>query len=255
MRVADLSPNSLVASTESIRGSHHLPEQRQPLIAAGFDWTRFERNLADLQTAGIGFARGCYPIRLQLDDAAKRDKVGPLLDALRRDLAQLRELGPSVFTGPDQICSRVECTVPDGTPHAELGGVDPAQVYVIALQDSNEFVREELQHLTRMTNTWALYLFGNYLGDTDFTAINFRRFRELRVLDLAENRLTSVPAGVVNCAKLEWLNLARNSSLRNLPVELGRLRALRLLDLRGTNVSAQAIRLATGALPNCEVRV
>jgi Leucine-rich repeat (LRR) protein len=106
-----------------------------------------------------------------------------------------------------------------------------------------------------MTSAWAIYLFGNYLRDGDLGDVNFRGFRQLQVLDLGENHLTTIPSGVVDCGKLELLSLARNSQLRELPPELNRLRSLPLLNLTGTNLGSQAIRQANAALPRCEVRV
>jgi hypothetical protein len=102
VRASELSPNSLVATSESIRGDHFRPESREPLIAAGFDWAGFERILGDLQAARVGFARACYPIQLQLDDPAKLDKAAPILEALRGELEHLRQLAPRVFTSPSQ---------------------------------------------------------------------------------------------------------------------------------------------------------
>lgn len=67
--------------------------------------------------------------------------------------------------------------------------------------------------------------------------------------------MTAIPRGVTECPRLELLSLARNSNLRSLPGDLPRLRSLRLLDLSGTNLSAAAVRQATAALPDCEIRI
>ena len=255
MPTPELSPTALVATLEAIRAGHFRPEHRQPLTDAGFDWDAFTRHLDAVQAARVGYSKGTAPVRVQLDDPDKRAQVEAILPALRDDLTRLRELGPRVFTGVEQIHSRVQCSVPDGTEHFELRPPDPASVFVITLQDASQFIRDELPLLARMTHAWAIHLFGNYLHDDDFEQLDFRRHQELRLLDLAENHLTRLPPGLTHCAKLERLSLARNAGFAQLPDDLGRLSRLRLLDLRGVRASAALYRKASAALPGCELRI
>jgi Leucine-rich repeat (LRR) protein len=63
------------------------------------------------------------------------------------------------------------------------------------------------------------------------------RILQVRVLDLSNNRLTSVPAALGGMGQLEILKLNGNI-LEGLPSRLGRLERLRMLDLRGNRLNA-----------------
>lgn len=65
-----------------------------------------------------------------------------------------------------------------------------------------------------------------------------RHLKELRTLDLSNNKFTGVPAEIGQLEKLEVLNLS-NNRLTGLPMELGNLKNLILLDLRGNAYSEQ----------------
>ena len=63
-----------------------------------------------------------------------------------------------------------------------------------------------------------------------------RFLRQLRVLDVSNNRMTGVPAEIGQLSALEYLDLS-NNDLTGLPLELGALLNLRELDLRGNAIA------------------
>lgn len=80
----------------------------------------------------------------------------------------------------------------------------------------------------------TLDLSGNNL--TGALQAEVRHLKNLRVLDLSDNKWTGVPAEIGQLAKLETLDLS-NNMLTGLPYELGNLRSLKMLDLSGNDYS------------------
>ena len=62
------------------------------------------------------------------------------------------------------------------------------------------------------------------------------QLKNLKVLDLSNNRFTGVPAEIGQLTELEVLDLSRNR-LTGLPNELGNLSKLKVLDLSGNTYS------------------
>lgn len=74
------------------------------------------------------------------------------------------------------------------------------------------------------------------------------RLKNLKVLDLSNNRFTGVPAEVGHLTHLEILNLS-NNQLTGLPHELGELQNLKALDISGNAYSEQDLAVIRAALP------
>lgn len=65
-----------------------------------------------------------------------------------------------------------------------------------------------------------------------------RNLKNLKVLNLNNNKFTGVPAEVGQLTNLEILDLS-NNPVTGLPYEIQNLKKLKILDLRGTNYSEQ----------------
>jgi Leucine-rich repeat (LRR) protein len=75
-----------------------------------------------------------------------------------------------------------------------------------------------------------------------------RHLKNLKVLNLKNNRFTGVPAEVGQLTNLEVLDLS-NNLLTGLPYELGNLSKLRLLDISGNKYSEQDLAIIKKNLP------
>lgn len=82
------------------------------------------------------------------------------------------------------------------------------------------------------TSTTELNLSNNSIDGALQSQIG--QLKNLKVLDLSNNKFTGVPAEIGQLADLEILNLS-NNLLTGLPNELGNLSKLKLLDLTGNN--------------------
>ncbi|MDO8492076.1 MAG: leucine-rich repeat domain-containing protein [bacterium] len=74
------------------------------------------------------------------------------------------------------------------------------------------------------------------------------QLKNLKILNLSNNKFTGVPAEVGQLKNLEVLNLS-NNLLTGLPYELGNLSKLKLLDLSGNNYSEQDLSKIKEKLP------
>lgn len=80
------------------------------------------------------------------------------------------------------------------------------------------------------------------------------RLQELEYLDLSNNRISEVDGTVGNLQNLRYLNLSNNTRLRNISLNIGRLRnSLKELDLRNTKVNELLIRQLIRELPNTNI--
>ncbi|XP_065834337.1 leucine-rich repeat-containing protein 40-like isoform X2 [Oscarella lobularis] len=99
--------------------------------------------------------------------------------------------------------------------------------------------RLNLQH-NRLSNlsspkTECLSLKEIYLGNNELLAVDaawLRGFPALIILDIRDNKLSSFPAEVTGCLKLERLDLS-NNDISGLPYEMGNMAQLKSLALAG----------------------
>ncbi len=246
---ATLSEASLIGSLEhilaSIRG-----DNRQLLIDEGFAWDALEDAMERIEEADIGYTSHHHPINVDLSDAAAAE---PIIEELREHLATLREIGPALFQDVDQIYCRILCTVPDATAYmCSLSSVDYEHVYMLTLQDDPDYARNDAgYHVPFMDNVRAMVLFGNYLESDHLDEFGFSGKKELEYLDLSDNICTTLPQDIEACAGLEYLSLSGCSEVSDLDADLSTLTALRMLDLRATQVEQDTIAELEEALPEC----
>lgn len=76
-----------------------------------------------------------------------------------------------------------------------------------------------------------------------------KNMKNLKVLNLSNNKFTGVPAEVGQLDKLEVLDLS-NNPITGLPHEIGNLQNLKTLNLKGTNYSKQDLEIIKQNLPS-----
>lgn len=82
-----------------------------------------------------------------------------------------------------------------------------------------------------------------------------RLLKNIKVLDISQNKLTGVPAEVGQLENLEVLNLSGNP-ITGLPHELGNLKNLKVLDLTNTDYSKQDLEIIRKGLSSgVEIKV
>ena len=80
------------------------------------------------------------------------------------------------------------------------------------------------------------------------------RLQSLEYLNFSDNRITDVDGSIGKLQKLEYLNLANNRQLKNISLEIGKLRnTLKVLDIRNTRIDESLIRQLTRELPNTNI--
>lgn len=141
-----------------------------------------------------------------------QDDEHHILDELDGLLAELRSGAEEWFEDlRDQILYSVEWWVFMGTP---LFSCDADAPMVIELQDLKyqvpEVFEEEVFQLRRLRTARAILLFGNNATTEDLAEIDFASFHGLELLDLAQNRLECLPAGVAQHSRLRHLSLRQN---------------------------------------------
>lgn len=104
----------------------------------------------------------------------------------------------------------------------------------VTLDLSNRGLSKVPEYVFARTDIETLDLSGNNL--TGALQAEVRHLKNLRTLDLSDNKFTGVPAEVGQLEKLEVLDLSDNM-LTGLPYELGNLRNLKTFDLSGNDYS------------------
>lgn len=80
------------------------------------------------------------------------------------------------------------------------------------------------------------------------------KLQSLEYLNLSDNRIIEVDASIGKLKNLEYLNLANNRQLKNISLEIGKLRnTLKILDIRNTRIDESLIRQLTRELPNTNI--
>lgn len=104
----------------------------------------------------------------------------------------------------------------------------------VTLDLSDRGLSKVPEYVFGRTDIETLDLSGNNL--TGALQAEVRHLKNLRTLDLSDNKFTGVPAEIGQLEKLEVLDLS-NNMLTGLPYELGNLRNLKMLDLSGNDYS------------------
>ena len=82
------------------------------------------------------------------------------------------------------------------------------------------------------------------------------RLQELEYLDLSNNKISEVDGTVGNLRNLKYLNLSNNTKLKNISLDIGKLRnSLQELDIRNTRINERLIRQLIRELPNTNILV
>ncbi|CAD6342440.1 unnamed protein product [Miscanthus lutarioriparius] len=105
----------------------------------------------------------------------------------------------------------------------------PASLYRLSFL--NKGLTTIPEDVGRLKSLRTLLLSGNPLGETDMETI-CKNLELLRVLDLSDTEIQSVPKTLENLVYLRHLNLSC-TKIRALPESIGRLRRLRFLGLQG----------------------
>ncbi|KAI8047794.1 hypothetical protein BDF21DRAFT_433983 [Thamnidium elegans] len=161
-----------------------------------------------------------------LDDVLdrKRNRMNSLSwDINSRELFR-RKLTISTETPSDKVRKAIDKTIDDGIDRVDISHVELTEI-------PDEI--EELQYVTVVHHdivkaaALQIFMYGNYIE-----SINLRLFRlkNLSVLSLRNNRLTTVPPEIALLENLVELSLG-NNQLKSIPAELLRLKKLELLSL------------------------
>ncbi len=102
------------------------------------------------------------------------------------------------------------------------------------------------EYIFNQTETVELNLSNNSIGGALQSQVG--NLKNLKVLNLSNNKFTGVPAEVGQLKNLETLNLSDNS-LTGLPNELGNLSNLKFLDISGNNYSEADLAGIKARLP------
>ncbi|KAI9246345.1 hypothetical protein EDC94DRAFT_392440 [Helicostylum pulchrum] len=161
-----------------------------------------------------------------LDDVSdrKRNRMNSLSwDINSRDLFR-RKFTITTETPSDKVRKAIDKTIDDGIERVDISHVELTEI-------PDEI--EELQYVTVVhhdivkTAALQIFMYGNYIE-----TINLRLFRlkNLSVLSLRNNRLTTIPPEIALLENLVELSLG-NNQLKSIPAELLRLKKLELLSL------------------------
>ncbi len=108
-------------------------------------------------------------------------------------------------------------------------------------------IREDLELLNSLPNLQVAVLRENGFGK--FEDFQLPEMKSLRALEISENELSELPAGLFNLKKLEWLDLSINS-LKGLPENFfDELPELEFVDLRWNAITYETFKELKGKYP------
>lgn len=217
------------------------------IVAHGFDVTRAGASVAALEAQDSTFKTYTFPPRI-----GDPDRVQTIIDDMREQWQTFRQCAHQVFRAPELAAPYDTYTARDGTPHIGLAHLDRRRVCQLALQDSNEFIADELPLIDECINCRVLHLFGAQLRPHEFRAIDFTRLTELRSLDISDNVFSESDLDLSACTELHALALRRT---RALPGGLSTLKKLRYLDLRSAPALEANVEELRRTLPGCTVQI
>ena len=120
----------------------------------------------------------------------------------------------------------------------------------VTLDLSGKGLTKAPSYIFNMTNLVRLDLSHNSLDGALQAEVG--KLKNLKILDLSNNKFTGVPAEVGRLENLETLDLS-NNLLTGLPYELGNLSKLKLLDVSGNNYSEADLAKIKASLPSSTV--
>ncbi len=94
-----------------------------------------------------------------------------------------------------------------------------------------------------------------YLSNTNthYLTKHMDRWKNLEVLILENNPITSIPSEIYMAKKLRLISL-RNNKLTTIPETIKELKELALLDLRGNPISQEEIEKLKALMPDCQIK-
>lgn len=78
---------------------------------------------------------------------------------------------------------------------------------------------------------------------------------KLEELYAHKNELTQIPLSIKEITGLRGITVGKNTDLRQLPLELGKLKQLLVIDAKASPIDSQNISELKKLLPNCRIRV
>jgi Leucine-rich repeat (LRR) protein len=112
----------------------------------------------------------------------------------------------------------------------------------------------DLSHILQQAVTYPLeelYVF-NFQGMVSNLPAQVAGFKQLKILQLSNNRLKQIPASLSACTSLQELYIDFNPTQTLMPV-ITSLKQLQKLGVEGTAISASELNKISASLPNCKI--
>ena len=272
-RLADLARRSRICAQADAREAQNYPlcdstliksiysilllisgsAERGFLTELGLNWLTLQSHLDNLVKLAIIDPK-VRPIQCDLCEPKRTPQLQKIIKELRTSLHTIREVAPDAYQSPQSIPARLVCLSPIASPIETLTEPREDPVYLALLNKREKQMSSELHHLRDLTDLRGLWLSQNRLKYTQLSSANLGVLKDLQVLDLSRNDLIRPPAGLENCARLEWLDLSYNRRLNEVAL-LKKCTRLRYLDLRRTAVNNIELGELSRALSGCVILI
>lgn len=191
------------------------------------------------------------PNRVRLRDLRFGETI---LEALEADTARLREAGTQLFRRiPAFRLQQVVCELRPIRWRSLFSTDDfPDDYTVVDFADSRHQFEDFDSKLETLGDYPRMVWMQGWLNGIEDFPQDRLDLPELRIAQLAANRLTTLPSALCGLPALEVLDLRRNP-IAELPEDLSPLRALRLLDVRFSQLSDEHVARLRAELPDCYV--
>ncbi|MFK7799333.1 MAG: leucine-rich repeat domain-containing protein [Aureispira sp.] len=84
---------------------------------------------------------------------------------------------------------------------------------------------------------------------------NIGQLTKLEELYAHKNELTQIPLSIKKITGLRGITVGKNTDLRQLPLELGKLKQLLVIDAKASPIDSQNVAELKKMLPNCKIRL